>query len=66
MYLGADDGLDALLAACTVELEGSVHVPVVGHCGRGHARLGHMRHQATDLVGAVEKAVVSVQVQVRV
>ena len=47
--LGADDGLDALLAALLVELEHPVHVAVIGDAEGRHA-VGHgLRHELVEL-----------------
>ena len=62
--LAADDGLDARPFRRLVELHRAEHVPVVGerHCGL--SELSGALHQIVDARGAVQKAVLGVQMQV--
>ena len=62
--LGADDRLDPLLAALLVELEGAVHVAVIGHPDRRLAVGDGLGHQLVQPGGAVEHRELGVDVEV--
>ena len=62
--LGAEDRLDALLAALLVEVEDAVHVPVVGDADRGLAVGDGGPDDLADPGGAVEHRVLGVDVEV--
>ena len=62
--LEAENRLDAVLGAGLVELQGTVHHPVVGEAERGLAELGGARGEGVDPAGAVEQRVLGVDVQV--
>ncbi len=62
--LEPDDGVDALLAARLVEVDGAVHVAVVGHADR-RLPVGHRgAHHVGDPRRAIEHRVLGVQMQV--
>ena len=60
IHLAADDGLDAVAGRGAIEVDRAEHIAVVGHGHRGHAVLGHARHQMRDLIGPVQQAVLRV------
>jgi hypothetical protein len=60
----AEDGGDAALLACLVELERSEHVAVVGHGDGAHAELFRAVGELADADGAVEERVLGVDVEV--
>ena len=59
----ADDGLDARLFGCLVELHTAVHDTVVGAGDGILAALLHPVHQLVDAAGTVQQAVLRVDVQ---
>ena len=59
IYLAADDRMDALGLAGPVKVDGAVHNAVVRD---GHRRLAQLR-QVPDAAGAVQQAVLRVDVQ---
>src|SRR5690606_13331556 len=64
--LGAEDGLDALLAALLVEVEDAVHVVVIGDADR-RLTVGHRRpNDLADSGRAIEHRVLGVHVEVGV
>ena len=62
--LAADDGLDAGLSGCLVELDDAVHHAVVGDGQAVHAQLFGPCHQLRDAAHAVEQAVFGVDMEV--
>ena len=62
--LTADDGLDPRLFRCLIELYTAVHDPVVGAGNCGLAALLDPFHQLVDPAGAVQQAVLGMQMQV--
>ena len=63
--LAAEDRLDPVGLGRLVELDGAEHVAVVGHRHGLHPPLRDLRAQVRHPDGAVEQAVLGVQVQVR-
>ena len=61
--LAPDDGLDAGLFGRLVKLHAAVHHPVVGAGDGGLAALSDPLHQPVDPAGAVQQAVLGVDVQ---
>ena len=62
--LGADDRLDPLLLALLVELEGAVHVAVIGHRDRRLAVGDRLGHHLVEARGPVEHREFGVDVEV--
>ncbi len=62
--LGADDRLHALLAALLVELEGAVHVAVIGDPDRRLAVTRRLRHEFVEPGSPVEHRELGVDVEV--
>jgi hypothetical protein len=62
--LHPQDGVHAFLLAGFVELDGAEEAAVVGDGERRHAELGRAGHHGVDARGAVEQAVVGVDVEV--
>ena len=63
--LAAEDRLDAVGLGLLVEVERAEQVAVVGDRHRLHPALEHLREQVVQADGAVEKAILRVQMQVR-
>ena len=61
--LAADDGLDALGLGGVVELDRAVEIAVVGKGEGGHAEFHGPVHEPVDAAGAIEEAVVAVDVE---
>ena len=61
--LASDDGLDAGGLGLGEEFDRAEHIAVIGHRDRGHAGLLRVFDQRTDLVGAVEQAVLGMNVK---
>src|SRR5580704_12885301 len=61
--LASDDGLDAGGLGLGEEFDRAEHIAVIGHRDRGHAGLLGVLDQRTDLVGAVEQAVLGMNVK---
>ena len=59
----ADDRLDAGLAAFLVKFDRAEKIAVVAQRQRGHFQLGGARGQLRDAAGAVEQAVLGVDVK---
>src|ERR1700749_176311 len=59
----SDDRLDTGLARLREEFDRPEHIAVVGHGHRRHSGLLRMLDQRTDFVGAVEQALLSMNVQ---
>jgi hypothetical protein len=64
VYFAADDRLHAPRRGLMIELLGGEQIPVIGDSDRGHAATGRLGDQFLDITGAIEQAVVGVQVQV--
>ena len=63
IYLTADDRVDALGLAGPIEVDGAVHNAVVRDGHRRLAQLLHQLRQVTDAAGAVQQAVLRVDMQ---
>ena len=64
-YYGVtDDRLDASGLAGLIEVDRPEHIAVVGHGHSRHSGLGDMRYQILDLVGAIEKRVLGMCMEV--
>jgi len=61
--LAADDRLDPGTGGLEVELHGAEHVAMIGDGQRRHPTLLGALHQIADLDGAIEKAVLAVEMQ---
>ena len=62
--LAADDGLDPVAVGSFVEAHGAEQVAVIGHGRCRHVELRQMLHQGIDFAGAVQQAVIGMEVQV--
>ena len=62
--LAADDGLNPTTLHRVVERDRAEHVAVIGHRTRGHLQFFNPFGEWFDLDGAVEKAVVSMKMEV--
>jgi hypothetical protein len=60
----ADEGLDAGVLGGLVELDRAVEIAMVGQRERGHAEFLGAAHETIDPAGAIEQAVVGVDVEV--
>ena len=63
--LAAEDRLHPVVLGLLVEVERAEQVAVVGDGHRLHAALEHLREQVVEADGAVEQAILRVQMQVR-
>ncbi len=61
--LASDNRLDSVLNRFFVELDGSEHVAMIGNRHRFHTRFFGMRQQRPNLIGTIEQAVLSMNVQ---
>ena len=59
----ADDRLDPGFSGLSVKLHRPEHVAVIGHRDGWLPERLHLLHQGVDLVGAVEKAVLGVEME---
>ena len=59
--LAADDWLNTLAFHGVVERDGAEHIAMIGHCTGGHSQFGDAFRQRLDLNGAIQKAVVGMQ-----
>src|SRR5690606_2595409 len=59
----ADERFDAGFLRSVVELDGTVEITVVGEGEGLHAELGGALHEPVDAAGAIEEAVVGVDVE---
>ena len=59
----ADDGLHAARGGFVIEMLGGKQIAVVGDGHGGHAATSRLVNQFRDVAGAVEKAVVGMQMQ---
>jgi hypothetical protein len=62
--LAAQDGLDVLLLAVLLKIDGAVKIAMIRHRHGRHAQLGHPRDQLRNAAQAIEEAVVGVDVEV--
>src|SRR4030095_1949186 len=61
----AEDGLDPVLLAGEVEVDGAEQLAVVGHGQGGHTHAGGLGEQVVDPGGSIEHRVLGVHVEVR-
>src|ERR1700722_12983448 len=61
--LASDDRFDPVLSGFAEELDRTEHVAMVGDGHRGHARRMRVLEQRFDLIGAVEQAVLGMDVE---
>ena len=63
-YLAAENGLEALLCAYFLELNGTEQVSMVGDRDRRHTHLNGVGHEIGDFAQPIENAVMGVHVEV--
>ena len=64
VYLASDDRLNAILLGCFVKVHDTKEIAMIGNSRSWHFQLCQTIHQSFNLAGTVQKAIVSVEMQV--